>query len=137
VEDSALEGEAALTETYDGVQVTAAIENAPPGTHAIRIDDRGDCGAVIGASAGETASPEETEDSEPAPGLQLGDIASFAVDERGNGQLATTVAGASLAEGEPMSLLGKTLVIHQVQDAAAGVAKNWQQPIACAVIGRE
>jgi hypothetical protein len=124
---SELEGEASLAETAEGVQVSAKVESAPPGTLEVVLRSTDDCSNVIGEGAGK-------ED----PAAAEAQLATFAINNEGKGELMTTVSGANLnGKGEPMSLLGKALVIRELPSAPQDVPGHGQAPIACAKIEKD
>ena len=49
---SKLAGSGTLTETGEGVSVSLALENVPPGEHGAHVHEKGDCSAPDASSAG-------------------------------------------------------------------------------------
>lgn len=134
-----LDGHAKLTDTGSGVQIVLNVEDAPAGTKAVHIHEKGDCSNVAGKSMGNHFAPKQQPHglpSAPADKRHLGDLGNMQVGSDGKGRLEITVPGANLKPGDPLSFVGKALVVHESDDKGAskqpsGGAGN---PMACGVI---
>ena len=135
-----LKGEAELEVVSGGVKIEVEVEKAPPGTKGIHIHQKPDCTNIPAKSMGDHFAPDVKQHGLPNDSAHhLGDLGNITVDESGEGELEITVANANLREGDPLSLLGRAIVIHEKSDegAAAQPAGNSGKPIACAVIKPE
>lgn len=132
-------GEAWFTDDGDGVKIVVDVKDAPVGDKGIHIHEKGDCSNIRGQSMGSHFSPEG--DHHGLPGLMqdeihLGDLGNIEIKDDGTGKKEITVKKANLKEGDTMSLLGKSLVIHQDKDKGAEQQPSGGSgtPIACGVI---
>ena len=136
-----IDGEAKLEDTGQGVRIVVELEDAPPGPHAVHIHEKGDCSNVRGKSMGGHFAPEGDEHGLPSEAQKrhLGDLGNVTVDEDGNARLEITVERANLVPNDPLSFLGKALVVHSGQDLGKShqPAGGAGDPIACGVIERE
>jgi Cu-Zn family superoxide dismutase len=66
-------------------------------------------------------------------------LENIQVERDGTGKKEITVSRANLKDGDPMSLLGKAVVIHESHDKGASQQPSGGsgKPIACGVIGKE
>ena len=133
-----IEGEIDFEDTGSGVRVIAKIEDAEPGEHGIHVHEKGDCSDIVGKSMGAHFDPESHDHALPAEGKvrHLGDLGNIQVNQDGDGKLDITIDQANLRDGDPMSLLGKALVIHKGRDSgkSSQPAGDSGTPIACGVI---
>jgi Cu-Zn family superoxide dismutase len=130
-----LGGEASLREVGDGVLVSVEINHGPPGTKGIHIHQIADCSNIPGKSMGEHFSPEAHQHGLPtAPEHHLGDLGNIEIEADGTGSLEMTIARASLKPGDPLSFLGKAIVVHAQEDVGTPPTGESGTPIACAPI---
>lgn len=135
-------GEARFTEKDDGVEIVVDVTGAPVGEKGIHIHENGDCSDIPAKSMGGHFSPDGKKHGLPSPlksDIHLGDLGNIDVKDDGTGKKEITVKKANLREGDPMSLLGKALVIHQDEDKGASHQPSGDSgdPIACGVIQKE
>jgi len=132
-----LKGEAELEAKGDGVEIEVEVANAPPGPKGIHIHQKPDCTDIPAKSMGDHFAPDVKEHGLPnSPAHHLGDLGNINIDEDGKGELEIKVAKANLKDNDPLSLLGRAIVIHEKNDEGAGAqpSGNSGKPIACAVI---
>ena len=132
---SALAGSGTLTETGEGVTVSLAIENVPPGAHGAHVHEKGDCSAPDGASAGSHFNPRSSPHALPehAP-RHLGDLGNIDIGGDGKGTIDILARGANLRRGDPRSFLGKSIIIHEKKDDGGQPTGNAGGRIGCAEI---
>lgn len=139
-EGSEIEGKATLQEHVRGVKITLKVNDAPTGAKGVHIHQKGDCSDIPGQSMGGHFSPSAEKHALPAEqtngGHHMGDMGNIQVSNDGNGTLEFVIENASLREGDPNSLIGRALVVHEGTDH--GEAKQPSggsgKPIACGVI---
>ena len=130
-----LEGDVELDEVASGVRIEVEVENAPKGKKAVHIHQRDDCSDIAGESMGSHFAPAGSKHGYPTdPEHHLGDLGNMTVDDDGDGELEIIVARANLKPGDPMSLLGRAVVIHEGEDDGKGESGNSGKPIECAPI---
>ena len=131
-------GEAAFTETPQGVKIALKVENLPPGLHACHIHDKGVCSTPDFTSAGGHFNPFGKHHGLKNPqGPHAGDLPNLSVGADGRGSLETVAALVTLKEGKNSLLQpgGTSLVIHaQPDDDMSDPAGNAGPRIACGVI---
>jgi Cu-Zn family superoxide dismutase len=135
-----IDGDAELTESQTGVKIVLEVENAPSGQKGVHLHELGDCSDIKGKSMGAHFAPggeKHALPSERAHGERhLGDLGNIQIDEKGNGRLEITVSGATLKDGDRLSLLGRAIVLHESRDLGASKQPSGASgdPMACGVI---
>jgi Cu-Zn family superoxide dismutase len=130
-----LSGDAEFEEIAGGVRITVEVEDAPAGMKGVHIHEKGDCSDIEGKSMGEHFAPMSTKHGLPSAGEHhLGDLGNIEIKKDGEGKLEITVMGANLEKDDPMSLLGKAIVIHQGRDVGTQPSGGTGKPMACGVI---
>ncbi|MDB4976658.1 MAG: Superoxide dismutase precursor [Myxococcaceae bacterium] len=129
--DSALAGFVNLKRRHGTVKLFLNVLNAPPGEHAVRLHQLGDCGTLDASSAGALWSPEGSPLGE---GASLGDLGNLHVDESGRGQLAFSSSAWGFGDGSELDLLGHALVIHQKADELLSGSEGGDLRIGCGVL---
>lgn len=134
-----IDGEARFSEHGKGVKIVVNVKDAPSGEKGIHIHEKGDCSDIAGKSMGSHFAPEGDKHGLPDQAqdeIHLGDLGNIEIKDDGTGKKEITIEKANLTEGDPMSLLGKALVIHEGKDegAAKQPSGGSGKPIACGVI---
>lgn len=130
-----VDGDAELEEVAGGVKIKIEVENAPTGQKGIHIHEKDDCSDIPNKSMGEHFAPTMPKHGLPGSAEHhLGDLGNITIDKDGNGKLEITVAGANLKAGDPLSFLGKSIVLHESSDKGTGASGDSGKPIACAPI---
>ena len=128
-------GEAELEEVAGGVLVEVRLEGAPAGEKGLHIHQTADCSDIPNKSMGGHFAPENRDHGLPtAEEHHTGDLGNITVGEDGKGRLRFTVRGANLQKGDPMSLIGRSVVLHESNDKGTGKAGDAGRPVACAPI---
>ena len=107
---SALAGFVNVARRDDTVRLFLNVLHAPPGEHAVRLHQAGDCSAPDAASAGVVWTPHL---QALAADSQLGNLGDLHVDDSGRGLLSFSAAAWALGDGSETDLVGRALVIHQ------------------------
>ena len=135
VPEMKIEGDAELEEVAEGVRIEVEVEHAPAGQKGIHIHQTDNCSDIANKSMGEHFAPTSTQHGLPgAPQHHLGDLGNITIGQNGEGKLEITVAGANLKPNDPLSLIGKSIVIHESNDKGTGPSGDSGKPIACAPI---
>ena len=130
-----LSGEANLEEGANGVKIVVEIEDAPAGKRGIHVHEKGDCSDIPGKSMGEHFAPNAKAHGLPsAPARHLGDLGNIEIGKDGKARFEFTVPNANLKEKDPMSFLGRAVVIHEAEDKGTQPSGGSGKPIACALI---
>lgn len=128
-----LAGDAKLVEESGAVKITVDVQDGPPGYKGIHIHERGDCSDPKGKSMGEHFAAGQR--THGIPGKQaehhLGDLGNILINADGKGHLELTVPEANLRPGDPMSFVGKAVIIHEGEDKGVQPAGGAGDPIAC------
>lgn len=130
-----IEGDAELDEVADGVHIVVEVENALPGQKGIHIHQTDDCSDIANKSMGEHFAPTTNKHGLPtAAQHHLGDLGNITIDKDGKGKLEITAVGANLKPNDPLSFIGKSIVIHESNDKGTGASGDAGKPIACAPV---
>jgi Cu-Zn family superoxide dismutase len=133
--NSSISGKATLVEVPDGVKVTLALANVPPGEHGAHVHEKGDCSAPDGSSAGGHFNPAGNPHALPAATPRhLGDLGNITVDANGKGTLEIVAPGANLKPNDPNSFLGRAIIIHEKKDDGGQPSGNAGGRIGCGEI---
>jgi len=132
-------GQAKLTATTSGVEMSVTVENLSPGVHAIHIHDAGKCDAPGFTTAGGHFNPANKQHGMQNPaGQHAGDLPNLTVDANGKGTFKATIQDVTLAGDGATSLFhpgGTAVVIHAAaDDMQTDPAGNAGARIACGVI---
>jgi superoxide dismutase, Cu-Zn family len=128
-------GSARFEPVEGGVRVSIDLRGATPGLHGVHVHQVGDCSDPEAKSAGPHFAPEgHRHGLPPTAARHLGDLGNIRVGEDGTGTHELTVPGATVAEGDASSFLGRALVVHAHEDDGTDPAGNSGPRIACGVI---
>ena len=115
--DSGVTGMAVFTQNGDQITLTAEIQGASPGLHAIHIHAYGDCSAPDGKSAGGHWNPTDVAHGKWGEGeYHLGDIGNITVGEDGTGRITLTTDLWEIGTGSDIDVVGKSIIIHADAD---------------------
>ncbi len=134
-EPSKLEGEAKFTVVPEGVRMVVEFEDAPVGIKGAHIHEKDDCSDIANKSMGDHFNPTMAEHGLPdadSAKNHMGDMGNITIAKDGAGRLEFVFKGANLKEGDRMSLLGKSIVVHEAEDK--GTVESAGKPIACGAI---
>jgi Cu-Zn family superoxide dismutase len=130
-----VKGEADLDEVEGGVRIVVEVENAPVGVKGIHIHETDNCSDIPNKSMGEHFAPTVKSHGLPnTPHRHLGDLGNITIEQNGKGRLDITIPGANLKPNDPLSFIGKSIVIHEADDKGTGASGDAGKPIACAPI---
>lgn len=130
-----IEGDAELHEVAEGVHIVVEVENALPGQKGIHIHQTDNCSDIANKSMGEHFAPTTNKHGLPtAAQHHLGDLGNITIDTDGKGKLEITAVGANLKPNDPLSFIGKSIVIHESNDKGTGASGDAGKPIACAPV---
>ena len=115
--DSGVTGMAVFTQNGDEITLTAEIQGASPGLHAIHIHANGDCSAPDGTSAGGHWNPTGVAHGKWGEGeFHLGDIGNITVGEDGTGSITLTTDLWEIGTGSDVDVVGKGIIVHAGAD---------------------
>lgn len=130
-----IEGDAELEEVNQGVHITVEIENGPTGQKGMHIHQTDDCSDIAKKSMGEHFAPTIPKHGLPEHAQHhLGDLGNITLDKDGKGKLEIHVPGANLKANDPLSFVGRSIVLHESNDKGTGPSGDSGKPIACAPI---
>jgi Cu-Zn family superoxide dismutase len=132
---SKVSGKAVLTETEGGVHVVLTLEGLDAGEHGAHVHEKGDCSAADGASAGGHFNPQSKDHGLPgADKRHLGDLGNITIGKDGKGSLDITAPGANLKPSDPMSFVGRSIIVHAKKDDGGQPTGNAGGRVGCGVI---
>ncbi|MBI3087623.1 MAG: superoxide dismutase family protein [Candidatus Omnitrophica bacterium] len=135
-EGSSVSGDAALTETPDGLKMTVRVSNVPPGKHGLHIHQFGNC-ADQGNAAGGHYNPHGVAHgflpSDGFAGAHAGDFGNIEVGADGTGMLELTLPDLRLG-GASNTVGGRAIVLHEKEDDFGQPTGNAGGRIGCGVI---
>ncbi len=115
-DDLAITGTVTFSESGDGVEIQAHVENAPAGPHGFHIHEVGDCSAADFTSAGGHFNPADVPHGGPDDmERHAGDLGNIEIGEDGTGHLTMSSELLTVAEG-PVSVVGRAVVLHETAD---------------------
>lgn len=130
-----IKGDAELEEIAGGVRIKVEIENAPAGQKGIHIHQTDNCSDIANKSMGEHFAPNTPKHGLPDhPEHHLGDLGNITIANDGKGELTITVMNANLKPSDPLSFVGRSIVLHESNDKGTGPSGDSGKPIACAPI---
>jgi superoxide dismutase, Cu-Zn family len=130
-----MKASARFEQVETGVKVLVDVEGAPPGKKGVHVHEKGDCSNIPGKSMGEHFAPKQEPHGLPdAPQHHVGDLGNMVVDQNGKGRLEILAKGANLEQQDPMSFLGRAIVIHEGEDKGTQPSGDSGTPMACGVI---
>ncbi|HJU88626.1 MAG TPA: superoxide dismutase family protein [Gemmatimonadaceae bacterium] len=132
-------GTATLTQTPNGVLITAQLSNLPPGAHAIHVHDKGLCDAPAFETAGGHFNPgDAVHGFKQDAGPHSGDLPNFRATDNGSAQIEMFLTTATLdGAGGMLDDDGASLVVHAgPDDYTSDPAGNSGSRIACGIIVR-
>ena len=134
--DSGLTGMAVFTQNGDQITLTAEIQGASPGLHAIHIHAYGDCSAPDGTSAGGHWNPTDVAHGKWGEGeFHLGDIGNITVGEDGTGRITLTTDLWEIGTGSHIDVVGRSIIVHaDADDFVSQPSGNAGARIGCGVI---
>lgn len=131
-------GSVTLTQTPNGVLISAALMNMQPGWHAFHIHQTGKCTPDFKAAGGHFNPDGHTHGIKSDGGMHAGDLPNVYVPESGMLKFDAFATAVTLEDGKPNSLFdedGSAIMMHDGPDDytsdPAGAAGN---RIACGVI---
>lgn len=132
---SKLAGKATFTEVEGGVKVAVEVTNAQAGKIATHVHEVGDCSSADGKSAGGHFNPASKDHGLPdSAAHHLGDLGNIEVAKDGTGRTELVVMGANLKDGDPMSYVGRSIIVHEKMDDGGQPTGNAGGRIGCGVI---
>jgi superoxide dismutase, Cu-Zn family len=132
---SKLAGKAVLTETEGGVHVVLTVTGLGAGDHGAHVHEKGDCSSPDGKSAGGHFNPQSKDHGLPgADKRHLGDLGNITIGKDGKGSLDITAPGANLKDGDPMSFVGRAIIVHAKKDDGGQPVGNAGDRVGCGVI---
>lgn len=130
-----IKGDAELEEIAGGVRIKIEVENAPVGQKGIHIHETDDCSDIANKSMGEHFAPNTPKHGLPNhPEHHLGDLGNITIGKGGEGELTITVMNANLKANDPLSFVGRSIVLHESVDKGTGPSGDSGKPVACAPI---
>ena len=130
-------GYANFSESGGKLSIRIELRGVPAGEHGTHIHQNGACGTstangttTVGGAAGPHFNPAAVEHPQHA-----GDLGNINVQSGGSGTLTFTSDDLTLKEGDGMSVLGRSVVIHSGKDdLATDPAGNSGARLLCGVI---
>ncbi len=132
VQGSTVQGQATLTDTTEGLQVTVKVSGVAPGSHGWHIHQFGTCGDA-GNAAGGHYNPEGAPHGffpKDGPGkAHPGDMGNIEVKPDGSGETTVTLPGVPVS-----SVAGRAIILHEKADDFGQPTGNAGGRIGCGPI---
>jgi Cu-Zn family superoxide dismutase len=130
-------GQIMISEKAKTVTLNVMLHGMPAGQHGIHIHANGSCTAPDFTDAGGHLNPDAKKHGYSNPmGHHAGDFpGSITVKDDGNGSLKLTNKDVTLKPGEPNSIYGKSIVVHEsADDEKTDPAGASGKRIACGIV---
>jgi Cu-Zn family superoxide dismutase len=137
-------GSVRFVQEKEGVKVTATFTRAPAGKHGLHIHEKADCSDPKAENAGDhfkigrqlhgNPSGSSHDGADPDAKTHIGDLGNIDIDKGGGGKLEHTILKATLAPGQPTSLVGHAILLHEHEDDGKDPSGHAGGRIACGVI---
>lgn len=135
-EPSQAMGEVNFSQTPEGLQMTAMINNAPPGEHGFHIHESGSC-ADAGQAAGGHFNPDGVKHGllvkDGFANAHAGDLGNISVSPDLTATKAETLPGLTFEEGK-YAVANRAMIIHENPDDFGQPTGNAGGRIGCGVI---
>lgn len=132
-------GTITLTETSQGVLLTGALTQLPPGPHGFHLHGVGKCEPPFTSAAGHFNPDDKKHGFLEASGHHAGDLPNLHVSSDGKANIDVLAVGLTLS-GRTRNLLdqdGTAIVLHiKADDYKTDPAGDSGDRIACGVVGR-
>jgi superoxide dismutase, Cu-Zn family len=133
---TSLSGQMTLTEVADGLQIEAAVSDAPPGNHGFHIHEMGSC-AEAGNAAGGHFNPDGVKHGllrvDGFEAAHAGDLGNILVTSDGKGSMSQTLPGLRLSEGQ-YAIANRAVILHAQRDDFGQPTGNAGGRIGCGII---
>ena len=133
---STVSGAVSLTDTPEGLKVSATFKNVPPGKHGFHIHENGACGDT-GKEAGGHFNPAKVDhgllSKDGFEHAHAGDFGNIEIAEDGTGSFEVVEKGLTLSEGEH-AVAGKAFILHEKEDDFGQPTGNAGGRIGCDII---
>jgi superoxide dismutase, Cu-Zn family len=136
-EGSALSGHLLLTETPEGLKVSASFQNASPGKHGFHIHENGSCGdggKEAGGHYNPAGAPHGLLSKDGFERAHAGDFGNVEIAADGTGTHEALLPGLTLTEGK-YPVMGKAVIFHENEDDFGQPVGNAGGRIGCGIIG--
>jgi Cu-Zn family superoxide dismutase len=135
-EGSSVSGKVFLTDTTEGLKVSADLKGVLPGKHGFHIHENGACGDEGKAAGGHYNPDKVSHGFLPKDGLShahAGDLGNIDVAQDGTGKLDAVLPGVTLTGGK-YDVVGKAIILHEKEDDFGQPTGNAGGRIGCGVI---
>ena len=127
-------GNATFTVAAGAVSVTLTVASATAGLHGVHIHATGDCGND-GMNAGDHWNPDAMDHGMPGMSpSHLGDMGNMTVAADGTGTLTISKPLWKIGDGSTGDVVGKALIVHEVDDDFGQPLGNAGARVGCGVI---
>jgi superoxide dismutase, Cu-Zn family len=109
-------GTAILAPAADGVSIVLDVSELTPGKHGFHIHDKAIEGGDFKTAAGHFNPHGKKHGHHNPDGHHMGDLPNLEVGEDGKAHVETVIVGATLEPGGANSVLGRSIIIHAVED---------------------
>lgn len=116
--DSPITGQVILTDTPEGLQITAEVFQAPEGRHGFHIHEFGRCtdsGKAAGGHFNPDGRPHGDLLGDGVSGAHAGDLGNLTVGPDGTGSFSRVYPALSL-HGDPYPVAGRAFILHAAPD---------------------
>jgi Cu-Zn family superoxide dismutase len=135
-EGSVVSGKAVLKDTPEGLQISAAFENVPPGKHGFHIHENGSCaeeGNAAGGHYNPDGAPHGYISKDGVGYAHVGDLGNVEIGADGKGRLDAVIPALTLKDGK-YNVIGRAFILHEKEDDFGQPTGNAGGRIACGEI---
>lgn len=134
--DSKVSGTIDLTDTPEGLKISASFQNVSPGKHGFHIHENGACGEAGKAAGGHFNPMSVSHGLLAKDGFEhahAGDFGNVEVAADGTGKFETVLKGLTLQGGDH-PVAGKAFILHEKEDDFSQPTGNAGGRIGCGQI---
>jgi len=109
-------GTAVLMQQKNGVEARISVSGLSPGKHGFHIHEKAFSGSDFQTAGGHFNPTAEQHGFHNPQGFHKGDLPNLEVKRDGTAEMSVLLEGVTLEQGQPHSLIGRSMIIHAEED---------------------